>query len=251
MKVVCWSMDVFGTDRDVSFLLCEIGKCPSWVGVAGGAEPLWNTNIKSNNSQFSWPESKWLIELVDLDRERELWIFFQIQDLVGLYENSAVSRLKLCSRRFIFITPSHWHVISKDPLNSLESTQPSYSSRSVQATQNIFHCQLRGAPLLPGWDKAIEAKRPTQSLAPTAWFEPGSDFTTASQRPEPHTHTAGCPILTLRLFSLQSVASFNALTKSDSIQRISRPFPSKNRFPPTSIPWAPNCHRAVLLSVWT
>jgi hypothetical protein len=29
-----------------------------------------------------------------------------------------------------------------------------------------------------------------------------------------------------------SVASFNALTKSDTIQRVSRPFPSKSRFPP-------------------
>jgi hypothetical protein len=34
-----------------------------------------------------------------------------------------------------------------------------------------------------------------------------------------------------------SVASFNALTKSDTIPRVSRPFPSHN------------CHRAVLLSV--
>jgi hypothetical protein len=44
-----------------------------------------------------------------------------------------------------------------------------------------------------------------------------------------------------------SVASFNALTKSDTIQRVSRPFPSKSRFPP--IPRAHNCHGAVLLSV--
>jgi hypothetical protein len=41
-----------------------------------------------------------------------------------------------------------------------------------------------------------------------------------------------------------SEASFcNALTKSDTIQRVSRPFPSKGRLPP--IPRAHNCHRAV------
>jgi hypothetical protein len=46
-----------------------------------------------------------------------------------------------------------------------------------------------------------------------------------------------------------SVASFNALTKSDTIPWVSRPFHSKSRFLP--IPRGHNCHRAVLLSDWT
>jgi hypothetical protein len=39
---------------------------------------------------------------------------------------------------------------------------------------------------------------------------------------------------TQAIFTL--VASFNALTKSDTIQRLSRPFPSKSRFPPIPDP---------------
>jgi hypothetical protein len=49
-----------------------------------------------------------------------------------------------------------------------------------------------------------------------------------------------------------SVVSFNTLTKSDTIQQVSRPFPSKSRLPPMPRPThTTSCHRAVLLSVWT
>jgi hypothetical protein len=47
-----------------------------------------------------------------------------------------------------------------------------------------------------------------------------------------------------------SVASFNALTKSDTIQWVSRPVPSTKE-PLPAYSRAGNCHLAVLLSVWT
>jgi hypothetical protein len=94
-----------------------------------------------------------------------------------------------------------------------------FSSCLIQSDCDFCFCKLT---ITPQWDGKCVHRRGTEP-GPPAW----------------HPDTQA---------TFTSVASFNALTKSDTIQRVSRPFPSKNRFPP--IPRARNCRRAVLLSVW-
>jgi hypothetical protein len=70
----------------------------------------------------------------------------------------------------------HWPVLTKGQLNSLENIQLNCSLiRVLQAKQT----QMPSPPATlktPGWGEVIEAKSLTQSLMPTAGFEPGTSW---------------------------------------------------------------------------